>query len=113
MSAQSDGDTDRVPVLYDPETDEWTDWKQNLDGEEAPFNRLDTLLAYDRHHDLDALVARDSDILPSDDGVPVQMLRIRRRCASAVQSARQDGADDAADALAEIKAIAQSVLESQ
>jgi hypothetical protein len=109
-----DADMDeRVHYTYAPRRDDWREWTDTVPRSTPIYARLDTLLRYDREHDLDTLVARDSELEASDDGVAVQMVRIRRRCAAAVQTARQNGADDAADALAEIKHLATGVLESQ
>ena len=104
---------DRVSYLYEPDRDDWTAWKNTVPRDTALYRRLDTLLKYDRHHDLDELVANDAEIDPNADGVALTALRIRRRCASGVQNARAEGADDAAEALAEIQALANSLLESE
>lgn len=109
----ADPDTDRVAYTYRPDADAWGEWKDTVPRSTALYSRLDTLLAYDTHNDLDELVASEASIDADADGVPVTMVRIRRRCASAVQSARAEGADDAAEALAEIQALATNVLESQ
>ena len=107
---QSDDDGDHVSYLYQTDADVWTDWKRTVPRDVPLYERLDRLLAYDRDHDIDHLVAREVDLDRETDGVALTALRIRRRCASGVQNARAEGADDAAEALTEIKQLADGML---
>ena len=107
---QSD-DADHVSYLYQTDPEVWTAWKRTVPRDTPLYERLDRLLAYDRDHDIDHLVARDVDIDRETDGVALTALRIRRRCASGVQNARAEGADDAAEALTEIKQLADGMLQ--
>ena len=66
--------------------------------------------------DDDARLYRVLDELADDaeaESIGVTAVRIRRRCASGVQDARANGADTAAEALTEIKQLAEAMLESQ
>ena len=66
--------------------------------------------------DDDARLYRVLDDLADDaeaESIGVTAVRIRRRCASGVQDARANGADTAAEALTEIKQLAEAMLESQ
>lgn len=102
---------ERVSYLYEPDAEAWRAWKSTVDRNTALYRRLDTLLEYDRDHDIDAMI----EAMQADDAENVSLtaLRIRRRCASGVQNARAEGADDAAEALAEIQALANQLLEGE
>lgn len=94
-----------------PHQDLWQDWKHTVPRDTALHTRLFRLLEYDTNHDLDALVMQDADLDAAEGDVSVTMMRIRHRCMSAIQDAREQGADDAAESLKEIQGMATQVLE--
>lgn len=134
---------ERITYTYEPDERDWRDWTNTVPRATPLYRRLDTLLAYDREHDLDALVetaesdadpdepttpqeqiaAADADDLDAAlealepgvdaDTVSVAMVRIRRRCMTGLPDAREHGADRAAEELSEIQDIANRVLEGE
>ena len=81
-------------IVRDPTPAELVD---AVSDDERLFNVLDSL----------------TDAEPDQESVSVTALRIRRRCASGVQDARAEGADTAAEALTEIKRLAEAMLDRE
>ena len=90
LVADDDG---RARVVRDPTPAELV---AAVDDDDRLFEALET-------------VADDAD----PDSVPLTAVRIRRRCASGVQDARAEGADTAAEALTEIKRLAEAMLDGE
>lgn len=105
-------DEDAIAYNLQIHENDWRDWKQTVPRDTALWSRLYTLIEYDTRHNLDELVLQDAELDVGDgDDVSVTMMRIRHRCMSAVQDARENGAGEAAEALAEIQGMATGVLE--
>ena len=105
-----DEDVASITYTYRPARDDWDAWKATVPRTTALYARLDTLLEYDREYDLDAMV--DAWAGAPDADVSLAALRIKRRCAAGVQDARAADADGAAEALTEIKQIAEALLDA-
>ena len=75
----------------------------------TPAELVDAVSDDERLYDALETVADDAD----PDSVPLTAVRIRRRCASGVQDARAEGADTAAEALTEIKRLAEAMLDRE
>ena len=119
---------DTIAYNYRPERELWNSWKLTVRRDKPLNQRLDELLALDRDNDLNRLVDKsesgglgaDVDDLrnaieradPGDDRVRLDAVRIRRRCMTALPNARENGADKAADELAEIQQIVNDLLDA-
>lgn len=124
-----DTDADRIAYNYRPLRSKWNEWKRTVRRDKALDVRLDELLELDRDHDLEGLIEqaaadelgadvdRIADAIeqadPGEETVRLSAVRIRRRCMTALPDARENGADRAAEELAEIQQIANDLLELQ
>lgn len=126
-----DTDTDRIAYNYRPSRALWNDWKLTVRRDKSLDTRLDELLELDRDHDLERVIKERKAQTISDDAksvleavervingpdnsderIRLDAVRIRRRCMTALPAAREQGADRAAEELAEIQQIANDLLE--
>lgn len=120
-------DQELVYYNYRPERSDWDAWKATVPRHVSLHDRLDQLRALDRQYDLDALTDESdaseqplsADALEEairsceidNDDYRLALVRIRRRCMTALPDARENDADRAGDELTEIQNIVQELLD--
>lgn len=120
MAAPDPDDELKVSMRFDE--DEYYQWANQVPRDKSLVERVRELLAIDADTDIEAELQSSGGIDPeaiadADDidigEARVAGLQISRRCSSAVQDARANDAEKAAEQIIEIKNIADSLVEAE
>jgi hypothetical protein len=121
MAGAPDPDDElKVSMRFDESN--YYDWANSVPREKSLVERVRELLAIDAETDIEAELQSsggiDPDAIADADDIDigearVAGLQISRRCSSAVQDARANDAEKAAEQIIEIKNIADSLVEAE